>query len=82
MVGADKTGMLKMLDTEQATSKYVREICELLKIEPAMIANPELPEEDEDEVERSISWLRGLPPKKQRKALALLETILKQLDDE
>lgn len=79
-IGADKTGLLKMLKTEQATYRYVREICDMLHIEEAMIANPAVvPEED---IERLINELRQLPPRKQRRALAIIETLLKQLDDE
>jgi len=79
-VGAHKTGLLKMLKTEQATYRFVREICDVLDIEPAMIANPAV--EPEDAVERSIAALRELPPRKQRRALAILEALIKQLDDE
>lgn len=79
-IGAHKTGLLKMLKTEQATYRYVREICAMLRIEEAMIGNPAV--EPGDDVERCIAELRQLPAKKQRRAVALLELLVKQLDDE
>lgn len=69
-----------MLKTEQPTYRYVREICDVLGIEEAMIANPSV--EPSEDVERCIAALRQLPIKQQRRAVAVLEALIKQLDDE
>lgn len=79
VIGAHKTGLLKMLKSEQGTYRYVREICDVLKIDEAMVPNPAV---EPDEVERCIAELRQLPPKKQRRAVAILEALIKQLDDD
>lgn len=69
-----------MLKTDQATYRFVGEICEVLGIEEAMVPNPAV--EPDENVERCIAELRQLPLKKQRRAVAMLEAIVKQLDDE
>lgn len=77
MIGADKAGLSTMLKTDQRTYRYAREICDVLGIEEAMVANPAV---EPDELERAVEILRKLPFKEQRQALAILEALLKQLD--
>lgn len=79
VVGADKAGLIEMLKGDQATSRYARQICDVLGIEPAMVINPSI---ENEELETAIAALRALPPARQRRALSILETLLKPLDDE
>lgn len=81
MVGAHKTGLLKMLDTDQPTYRYAPKICDVLGVEPAVIANPDLPEVSPDEVERVAERLRKLPEDKLRHALTMLESFMSALDE-
>lgn len=74
-VGADKGGLHTMLHGEQTTSKFSDRICQVLHIDPPMISNPEI---TEDEWDRAVSYMRGLPREQQEQALSILKTFMKQ----
>jgi len=79
MIGADKGGLHDALHGTQASYKYARRISEILGIGDAMVANPEL-SVSADEWEQAVRLMRAASPEQQRKALAILRTLL--LDDE
>lgn len=72
-IGADKAGLGKMLDTEQPTYKYVRQICEVLHIDEPTIANPAI---EADELSRAVAHVRSLPTDQQRRILRILRAAL------
>ena len=73
MVGADKAGLNRMLDTPQDTYKYAKPICDILGIEPAMIENHAI---ESDELDRAVADLRALPPAIQTKAARMLRILI------
>lgn len=73
MVGADKSGMLRMLDGEGSSYRYTRQICELLGVDEPMVENPAI---TQDEWDRAVALARSLPLEQQRRALRILRAVL------
>lgn len=74
MIGADKSGLTKMLTGDQPSYKYTRQICDVLGIDEPMIANPAIVEEDE--WNRTVAAAKALPPDQQRRLLKALKALL------
>ena len=85
MVGAHKTGLLKMLTTDQPTYRYAPRICEVLVVPTAVVDNPELPEvsqRDIDDMEAAFAKIRAQPEARRRHAMAVLKTFIDPVDEE
>jgi hypothetical protein len=78
MVGASKTGLLKMLNTDQPTYKYTKQICDVLRIDLPMIANPSIPEIEDDEWDRTVAAAKRLPIDEQRRFLRTLKALVEE----
>lgn len=78
MVKADKGGLKTMLDGDQASYKYARQISDLLGIPDAMTANPELTQNGvgADEWAEAVARARTLPPDEQRRALRMFRAAI------
>jgi hypothetical protein len=81
-VGAHKTGMLRMLGSDQATYKYVRQICEVLDIPEPTKENSEISSVfvEEDEWSAAVAAAKALPPDQQRRALRALKALVDETD--
>lgn len=77
MIRADKGGLTRMLDGDQETYKYARQISELLGIPDAQVANPELDADvNEDEWAQLAARVRTLPDDVQRRAIRMIRAAL------
>lgn len=81
-VGADKSGLNKMLLGDQASYKYTKQICDVLSIGKPYEENAAVSDAiiQEDEWERTVADARALSPDQQRRALRALKALV--YDDE
>lgn len=73
-IGADKSGLNKMLVGDQPSYKYAKQICEVLGIDEPMVPNPAIVEDDE--WDRAVAAARALPLEQQRKFLRALKALV------
>jgi hypothetical protein len=78
MIGADKGGFQKMMETDQASYKYTRQICEVLPIEPAMINNPAIEPVGADEWALTVAAVKALPDAEQHRLLRMLKAAVEK----
>lgn len=82
LLKADPSGIYRMLDGGQPTSKYAPRICEILDIQPGMVVNPVVIEAiGDDEFERLVDRMRRLSPGRKKRALAVVLNLLDGLDE-
>lgn len=80
---ADPSGIYRMLDGDQPSSKYAPKICEILGIEPAMVVNQRVTDAvGVEEFDLELERIRQLPPAKRKRALTVIRTYLDTLDEE
>lgn len=83
LIRADPAGLNRVLDGDQGSYKYAKQISELLAIPPAQVDNPELSDGpiQEDEWSRTVAAAKSLPESEQRKLLRMFRAALDALSD-
>lgn len=81
-IGADPSGLYRMLDGPQPTSRYTAKISEALAVPPPVAPHPVLLEMiGDEEFDRVVERMRHLSPARRKRAIAVVQTLLDGLDE-
>lgn len=81
-IGADPSGLYRMLDTNQPTSRYVTQICDVLAVPIPVLPHPVIIEMiGDEEFDRVVERMRHLTPARRKRAIAVVQSLLDGLDD-